>query len=55
MGEKDKTDEIETTPEMIEAGAIHLDRYDLARGADDEVTLRRIFRAMYRARQREPR
>ena len=39
--------EIEVTPEMIEAGVLHLYRYHPETGLGDEETVTRIFRAMY--------
>ena len=38
--------EIEVTPEMIEAGVLHLYRYHPETGVDDEETVTRIFQAM---------
>lgn len=38
--------EIEITPEMIEAGLLHLSRYDPEYGVDGEDTVKRIFLAM---------
>lgn len=39
-------EEITLTPEMIEAGLIHLYRYHSERGVSDEETVKAIYRAM---------
>lgn len=39
-------DEIEVTPEMAEAGLLHLYRYHPETGVDDEDTVVAIYRAM---------
>jgi ribosomal protein S19 len=41
--------EIEITPEMIEAGLVHLLRFHRERGHDEEI-IRQIYRAMIIAR-----
>lgn len=40
-------EEIVVTPEMIEAGCMHLYRYHPDTGVGDEDTVTRIFRKMY--------
>lgn len=42
--------EIEVTPEMIEAGVVHLYRYHPDRGLTDEEAVKAIFSAMMGAK-----
>jgi len=51
---RDRTDEIEVTPAMIEAGVAHLYRYHPDRGVSDEETVRLIFQAMLSCSRRSP-
>jgi hypothetical protein len=44
--------EIEVTPEMIEAGLLHLYRYHPEHGVPDVETVTRIYRAMRAAEGR---
>jgi hypothetical protein len=49
---KTKEDEIEVTPEMIEAGLTYLYRYHPEKGLNDEDTVAAIYREMYARRPR---
>lgn len=46
MSETKSEDEIEVTPEMIDAGLVHLYRYHPENGVGDAETIIAIYRAM---------
>lgn len=51
----DAKEEVEVTPQTIEAGVTELGRYDPESGLDDEATVKAIYLAMSRLSEPEPR